>query len=80
MEHGNGALISAMGIIRVLVTFLVFAIAIVLILGNLAVNVAGLVAGLGVGGMPSALPRKASFPTFSPAFRSCSTVPSRWVR
>ncbi|OYZ23351.1 MAG: hypothetical protein B7Y31_14430, partial [Novosphingobium sp. 16-62-11] len=44
-QHGNGALTSAMSIIRALVTFLIFAIALVLILGNLGVNVAGLVAG-----------------------------------
>lgn len=60
-EHGNGALISAMGIIRVLVTFLVFAIAIVLILGNLGVNVAGLVAGLGVGGIAIGLAAQGIF-------------------
>lgn len=60
-EHANGALISAMGIIRVLVTFLVFAIAIVLILGNLGVNVAGLVAGLGVGGIAIGLAAQGIF-------------------
>lgn len=60
-EHGNGALSSAMGIIRVLVTFLVFAIALVLILGNLGVNVAGLVAGLGVGGIAIGLAAQGIF-------------------
>ncbi len=60
-EHGNGALSSAMGIIRVLVTFVVFAIALVLILGNLGVNVAGLVAGLGVGGIAIGLAAQGIF-------------------
>lgn len=60
-EHEHGALASAMGIIRVMVTFLVFAIAIVLILGNLGVNVAGLVAGLGVGGIAIGLAAQGIF-------------------
>jgi len=61
VEHEHGALASAMGIIRVLVTFLVFAIAFVLILGNLGVNVAGLVAGLGVGGIAIGLAAQGIF-------------------
>lgn len=60
-DHDHGALVSAMGIIRVMVTFLVFAIAIVLILGNLGVNVAGLVAGLGVGGIAIGLAAQGIF-------------------
>jgi small-conductance mechanosensitive channel len=42
---------SAIGIIRLLVTVALFAIAIILILDNLGVNVTGLVAGLGIGGI-----------------------------
>ncbi len=60
-QHANGALSSAMGIIRALVTFLVFAIASVLILGNLGVNVAGLIAGLGVGGIAIGLAAQGVF-------------------
>jgi small-conductance mechanosensitive channel len=51
-EHYSGeALLSAMGLIRLLVTFVVFAVAMVVVLDNLGVNVTGLVAGLGVGGI-----------------------------
>ncbi|MCX7284812.1 MAG: mechanosensitive ion channel family protein [Novosphingobium sp.] len=60
-QHGNGALTSALGIIRALVTFMVFAIALVLILGNLGVNVAGLVAGLGIGGIAIGLAAQGIF-------------------
>lgn len=60
-QHANGALTSAMSIIRALVTFLVFAIALVLILGNLGVNVAGLVAGLGIGGIAIGLAAQGIF-------------------
>ncbi|HQS71287.1 MAG: mechanosensitive ion channel protein MscS [Novosphingobium sp. 28-62-57] len=60
-QHGNGALTSAMSIIRALVTFLIFAIALVLILGNLGVNVAGLVAGLGIGGIAIGLAAQGIF-------------------
>ncbi|MGV3512969.1 MAG: mechanosensitive ion channel family protein [Novosphingobium sp.] len=60
-QHANGALSSAMNILRALVTFLVFAIAFVLILGNLGVNVAGLVAGLGIGGIAIGLAAQGIF-------------------
>ena len=60
-EHANGALISAIEIIRALVTFLVFSIAIVLILSNLGVNVGGLIAGLGVGGIAIGLAAQGVF-------------------
>ena len=60
-QHANGALGSAMNILRALVTFLVFAIALVLILGNLGVNVAGLVAGLGIGGIAIGLAAQGIF-------------------
>ncbi|MEO5586172.1 MAG: mechanosensitive ion channel family protein, partial [Novosphingobium sp.] len=48
-SHQGQALASALGIIRLLVTIVLFAIAVIVILSNLGVNVAGLVAGLGVG-------------------------------
>src|SRR3546814_11745782 len=44
-------LANAMGIIRVIVTFVLFAIAAVVVLANLGVNVTGLVAGLGIVGI-----------------------------
>lgn len=60
-QHANGALASAMSIIRALVTFLVFAVATILILGNLGVNVGGLIAGLGVGGIAIGLAAQGVF-------------------
>ena len=58
--HGE-ALTSAMGLIRLLVTFALFAIALVVVLDNLGVNVTGLVAGLGVGGIAIGLAAKGIF-------------------
>jgi small-conductance mechanosensitive channel len=58
--HGH-ALASAIGIIRLLVTITVFAIAAVLVLGNLGVNVTGLIAGLGVGGIAIGLAAQGIF-------------------
>lgn len=58
--HGE-ALASAMGIIRLLVTFALFAIALVVVLDNLGVNVTGLVAGLGVGGIAIGLAAQGIF-------------------
>ena len=60
-DDEHGALGSAIGIIRLLVTVVVFAIAIVLILDNLGVNVTGLIAGLGVGGIAIGLAAKGIF-------------------
>jgi len=50
-EADSSTLGSATGIIRLLVSVALFAIAIVLILDNLGVNVTGLIAGLGIGGI-----------------------------
>src|SRR3546814_20936451 len=50
-EDESSTLGSAIGIIRLLVTIALFAIAIILILDNLDVNVTGLIAGLGIGGL-----------------------------
>lgn len=55
------ALGSAMGIIRLLVTVVVFAIALIVVLDNLGVNVTGLVAGLGVGGIAIGLAAQGIF-------------------
>jgi small-conductance mechanosensitive channel len=57
----HSALGSAMGIIRLLVTFALFAIATILILDNLGVNVTGLVAGLGIGGIAIGLAAQGIF-------------------
>lgn len=58
--HGE-ALLTAMGLIRLLVSFAVFAIAFVVVLDNLGVNVTGLVAGLGVGGIAIGLAAQGIF-------------------
>ena len=61
-EHYSGEAIgSAMGIIRMLVSFAVFAIAFIVVLDNLGVNVTGLVAGLGVGGIAIGLAAQGIF-------------------
>lgn len=58
--HGE-AITNAMGIIRLLVTFVVFAIAGVVVLDNLGVNITGLVAGLGIGGIAIGMAAKGVF-------------------
>lgn len=58
--HGAG-LTSALGIIRMLVTVALFAIALVMVLSNVGVNVTGLVAGLGVGGIAIGLAAQGIF-------------------
>ena len=61
-EHYSGeALLNALGLIRILVTFLLFAIALIVVLDNLGVNVTGLVAGLGVGGIAIGLAAQGIF-------------------
>lgn len=60
-SYHNQALVSALGIIRLLVTLILFAIALIVVLGNLGVNVAGLVAGLGVGGIAIGLAAQGIF-------------------
>lgn len=59
-SHGQ-ALVSALGIIRLLVTIALFAIAVVVVLSNLGVNVTGVVAGLGVGGIAIGLAAQGIF-------------------
>lgn len=66
-QHGHregqvyDGLASALGIIRLLVTFAVFAIALVVVLDNIGVNVTGLIAGLGVGGIAIGLAAQGIF-------------------
>jgi len=52
---------SAFGLIRLLVTFALFAIALIVVLDNVGVNVTGLVAGLGVGGIAIGLAAQGIF-------------------
>jgi small-conductance mechanosensitive channel len=60
-DEEQGSLASAIGIIRLLVTVTLFAIALILILANLGVNVTGLVAGLGIGGIAIGLAAQGIF-------------------
>lgn len=55
------AVLNAMGLIRLLISVVVFAIALVVLLSNLGVNVTGLVAGLGVGGIAIGLAAQGIF-------------------
>jgi small-conductance mechanosensitive channel len=58
---GGSTLANAIAIIRLLVSVTAFAIAIILILDNLGVNVTALVAGLGVGGIAIGLAAQGIF-------------------
>lgn len=58
---GGSTLVNAMALIRVLVSFTVFAVAIILMLDNLGVNVTALVAGLGIGGIAIGLAAQGIF-------------------
>ena len=58
-EHST--LASGIGIIRLLVTIALFAIAIIVILDNVGVNVTGLIAGLGIGGIAIGLAAQGIF-------------------
>jgi len=60
VEESSG-LGSAIGIIRLLVTIAIFIIAIVVVLDNLGVNVTGLIAGLGIGGIAIGLAAQGVF-------------------
>ena len=71
-DDGHGeTLANAMGLIRVLVTFALFAIAAIVVLDNLGVNVTGLVAGLGIGGIAIGL---AAQGIFSDLFAALSII------
>ena len=75
--EASSTLGSAIGIIRLLVTVALFAIAIILILSNLGVNVTGLVAGLGIGGIAIGL---AAQGIFSDLFAALSIIFDRPFR
>ena len=60
-DHGETTLGNATAIIRVLVSVALFALAIVVILDNLGVNVTALIAGLGIGGIAIGLAAQGIF-------------------
>ena len=60
-DNGGGTLGNAIAIIRILVSVALFAVAIILILDNLGVNVTALVAGLGIGGIAIGLAAQGIF-------------------
>ena len=70
-EDDSSSLASAFGIIRLLVSIAVFAIAGIVVLDNLGVNVTGLVAGLGIGGIAIGL---AAQGIFSDLFAALSII------
>src|SRR5690606_21973867 len=70
-EEKRRNLSSAVGIIRLLVSIAVFAIAGIVVLDNLGVNVTGLVAGLGIGGIAIGL---AAQGIFSDLFAALSII------
>ena len=76
-DEDGGRLSSAIGIIHLLVTVALFAIAIIVILDNLGVNVTGLVAGLGIGGIAIGL---AAQGIFSDLFAALSIIFDRPFR
>ncbi len=59
--HPSEGLMSALGLIRLIVTVVLFAVALIVVLDNLGVNVTGLVAGLGIGGIAIGLAAKGIF-------------------
>jgi small-conductance mechanosensitive channel len=60
-DSGESTLANAMSLIKVLVSVALFAIAIIVILDNLGVNVTALVAGLGIGGIAIGLAAQGIF-------------------
>jgi small-conductance mechanosensitive channel len=76
-EPDQSSLGSAVGIIRLLVTVALFAIAVIVILDNLGINVTGLVAGLGIGGIAIGL---AAQGIFSDLFAALSIIFDRPFR
>lgn len=70
-EAGHETISNAMGIIRLLVSVALFVIAAVVVLDNIGVNVTGLVAGLGIGGIAIGL---AAQGIFSDLFAALSII------
>lgn len=73
----NETLSNAMGIIRLLISVALFAIATIVVLDNMGVNVTGLIAGLGIGGIAIGL---AAQGIFSDLFASLSIIFDRPFR
>ncbi|MFP5455763.1 mechanosensitive ion channel family protein [Rhizorhabdus sp.] len=76
-DSGSSTLGSAIGIIRLLVTSICFIVAILLILDNIGVNITGLVASLGIGGIAIGL---AAQGIFSDLFASLAIIFDRPFR
>jgi len=70
-QGGSETLANASGLIKVLVSVAIFAVAAVVVLDNLGVNVTALVAGLGIGGIAIGL---AAQGIFSDLFASLSII------
>jgi small-conductance mechanosensitive channel len=60
-ETQNETLANAMAVINVLVSISLFAVAVIVVLDNVGVNVTGLIAGLGIGGIAIGLAAKGIF-------------------
>ncbi|WP_416194945.1 mechanosensitive ion channel family protein [Sphingopyxis sp.] len=76
-DGNNETLSNAMGIIRLLISVALFAVAGIVILDNMGVNVTGLIAGLGIGGIAIGL---AAQGIFSDLFASLSIIFDRPFR
>lgn len=76
-EGQHETLVNAMGVIRLLISVALFAVAAIVILDNMGVNVTGLVAGLGIGGIAIGL---AAQGIFSDLFASLSIIFDRPFR
>lgn len=77
MDGQNETLANAMGIIRILISVALFGIAGIVILDNMGVNVTGLIAGMGIGGIAIGL---AAQGIFSDLFASLSIIFDRPFR
>jgi small-conductance mechanosensitive channel len=60
-EQGSETLVNGMAVIRLLISVALFAIAAIIILSNMGVNVSGLLAGLGIGGIAIGLAAQGIF-------------------
>lgn len=77
VDGQNETLSNAMGIIRMLISVALFGIAAIVILDNMGVNVTGLIAGMGIGGIAIGL---AAQGIFSDLFASLSIIFDRPFR
>jgi small-conductance mechanosensitive channel len=77
VDGQNETLANAMGIIRILISVALFGIATIVILDNMGVNVTGLIAGMGIGGIAIGL---AAQGIFSDLFASLSIIFDRPFR